>query len=125
MGIVVLVLLILSGLTACASPGPGPITFGPVDDPATTFPLDAEKEIAWTAFLPKPVEETSVQLVISPEGSRAELFGHRQFVTDPDATTLTSEMPIGRFIPNPGRYVMRYIGVDGEVLAEGEFELVP
>ena len=62
--------------------------------------------------------------MISPSGSESELFGFRQFITDPNATTLTNEMTIGRFITEPGAYVMRYVTVDGEVLAVGEFELV-
>lgn len=120
-------LLAGSALTACTR-SPGPIVFGSPENPQTRFPLDADKEIAWTAFLPAPAggstSATSVNLVISPSGTDTALFGYRQFITDPDATTLTNAMPIGRFIPDPGVYVMRYVTVEGQVLAEGEFELI-
>lgn len=122
-----LVLASVVGLAGCATP-PGQIVFGSRDDPRTAFQLDERQEIEWTALLPAPVgvatEAISVNLVISPSGSETELFGFRQFITDPNATTLTNEMPIGRFITEPGAYVMRYVTVDGEVLAVGEFELV-
>ena len=125
--IALLVLLAVIALTACAT-SPSPIVFGSRENPQSTFPLDEGKEIAWTVFLPEPVggatEATSVNLVISPSGTDTELFGYRQFITDPDMTTLTNEMPIGRFIQEPGVYVMRYVTVEGEVLAAGEFELV-
>ena len=106
------------------TPTPGPIVFGPPESPQTTFPLDERRVVSWTASLSERVEETSVNLVISPSGTDTELFGHRQFITDPNSTTLRSEMPLGRFIRGPGVYVMRYISVEGQVLAEGEFELV-
>lgn len=112
----------MGALSACSPTAPGPIRFGPVENPETTFSLDEEKQIAWTATLPEPVGDTSVNLVISPQGGRSELFGYRQFT--PGATTLVNEMTLGRFIRDPGVYVMRYISIDGEVLAEGEFELV-
>lgn len=124
MGVAFLVLLAVSTLTACATTPPGPIVFGSPENPQTTFTLDEREEISWTAFLSERVEETSVNLVISPSGTDTELFGYRQFITDPQSTTLTNQMPLGRFIPDPGIYVMRYVSVEGEVLAEGEFELV-
>ena len=124
--IALLVLLVIA-LAACAT-SPSPIVFGSQGNPQTTFPLDEAKEIAWTAPLPAPIggatQATSVNLVISPSGTDTELFGYRQFITDPQATTLANEMPIGRFIREPGVYVMRYVTVEGEVLATGEFELV-
>jgi len=122
MGVLFLVLLSVGALTACGTTPPGSITFGSAENPETTFRLD--EEIAWIAFLPEPVEDTSVNLVISPSGSDSELFGYRQFITDPGTTTLVNEMPLGRFLPDPGVYVMRYVSTDGEVLAEGEFELI-
>lgn len=124
MGVLFLVLLSIGALTACATTPPGTITFGSAENPETTFRLDGEKEIAWIAFLPGTVEDTSVNLVISPSGSDSELFGYRQFITDPGTATLVNQMPLGRFLPDPGVYVMRYVSTDGEVLAEGEFELI-
>lgn len=110
--------------TACATAPPGPITFGSPESPETRFPLDEDTGIPWIAVLSEPVEDASVNLVISPQGGDRELFGYRQFITDPGAITLVNEMPIGRFIRQPGVYVMRYLSVEGDVLAEGEFELV-
>lgn len=128
MGVALLVLLAVSLVTACVTTPPSPIVFGSQQNPQTTFPLDEGKEIAWAARLPAPIgdatEATSVNLVISPNGTDTELFGYRQFITDPEATSLTNEMPLGRFIWEPGVYVMRYVTVEGEVLAVGEFELV-
>ena len=118
------ILLATGLLTACVTAPPGPITFGSPENPETTFPVDEDEQIAWIALLSEPVADSSVNLVISPRGSDRELFGYRQFITDPGATTLVNEMPIGRFIRQPGVYVMRYISVDGDVLAEGEFELI-
>ena len=112
-----------SATTHPASATEGRIIFGSPASPETAFRLDGEKLIAWTAYLAEPVEGTSVNLVISPRGSDRELFGYRQFITDPEATTLVNEMPLGRFLPDPGNYVMRYVSTEGEVLAEGEFEL--
>ena len=123
MRVAFLLLFAVTALTACAT-RPGPIVFGSPEDPETTFPLDERLEISWTASLSRQVEETSVNLVISPSGSTSEIFGYRQFITDPDGTTVTNEMPLGRFIRDPGVYVMRYISASGEVLAEGQFELV-
>lgn len=112
-----------SAPTHPASATEGRIIFGSPASPETAFRLDGEKLIAWTAYLAEPVEGTSVNLVISTSGSDRELFGYRQFITDPEATTLVNEMPLGRFLADPGNYVMRYVSTDGEVLAEGEFEL--
>ena len=114
---------VASATTDAASVTEGRIIFGSPASPETAFRLDAEMPIAWTAFLAEPAEGTSVNLVISPKGSDLELFGYRQFITDPGATTLVNEMPLGRFLPDPGVYVMRYVSTGGEVLAEGEFEL--
>lgn len=122
MGVLFLVLLSVGALTGCATTPPGTIIFGSAENTETTFRLD--EEIAWIAFLPEPVEDTSVNLVISPSGSDSELFGYRQFITDPGTATLVNQMPLGRFLPDPGVYVMRYVSTDGEVLAEGEFELI-
>lgn len=124
MGVAVLILLAIGALTACATTPPGPIVFGSPENPQTRFLLDERREISWTAFLSERLEETSVNLVISPSGTDTELFGYRQFIVDPQSNTLTNQMPLGRFIPDPGVYVMRYVSVDGKVLAEGEFELV-
>jgi|AntDryMetagUQ889_1029465.scaffolds.fasta_scaffold05468_2 hypothetical protein len=109
--------------TDAASVTEGRIIFGSPASPETAFRLDGEMPIAWTAYLAEPAEGRSVNLVISPRGSERELFGYRQIITDPGATTLVNEMPLGRFLPDPGVYVMRYLSTDGEVLAEGEFEL--
>lgn len=114
---------VASATTSPASAIEGRIIFGSPASPQTAFPLDGERLIAWTAYLAEPVEDTSVNLVISPCGSDRELFGYRQIVTDPEGTTLVNEMALGRFLPDPGIYVMRYFSTDGEVLAEGEFEL--
>lgn len=124
MGVVVLVLVAIGTLTACAptTAPPAPIIFGSEDSPESTFRLD--EEVAWTTRLPKRVDETSINLVISPRGSDTELFGYRQFITDPEGTRVDNQMPLGRFLPDPGIYVMRYISNDGDLLAEGEFELV-
>jgi len=111
-------------IAACVTTATGTISFGPPDDPETTFPLNPDDEIEWRAVLPEPVTETSVNLVISPAGAVTELFGYREFVTDPGSRTLTNAMPLGRFLPQPGVYVMRYVSASGQVLAEGEFELV-
>ena len=118
-----LLIVVARLLTACAAT-PGTIAFGQPDDPQLTFSLDANAEISWTASLSRRVEETSVNLVITPEGSDTEVFGYQQFITEPDSTTLSNEMPLGRFLPDPGVYIMRYVSVSGEVLAEGRFELV-
>lgn len=114
---------VASAIRSPASATEGRIIFGSPANPQTAFPLDGERLIAWTAYLAEPVVDTSVNLVISPSGGDRELFGYRQFITDPEATTLVNEMPLGRFLPDPGVYVMRYVSTDGEVLAEGEFEL--
>ncbi len=118
-------LVILLGVAsgACSAvQSPGPITFGPEENPESTFELS--EDVAWSASLAQPVDETKVNIVIVPSGGDSELFGYEQFITDPDSTTLSNEMPLGRFLPNPGTYVMRSVSLDGEVLAEGEFELV-
>lgn len=119
-----LVLLSIGALTACATTPPGTIIFGSPASPETTFRLDEQKVIGWTAFLAEPVEETSVNLVISPSGSDRELFGYRQFITYPESTKLVNEMPLGRFLREPGVYVMRYVTAEGRIVAEGEFELI-
>ena len=121
MRVAFLVLIAIGALTACGltTAPPAPIIF---ESDATTFRLD--EEVAWTTRLPGRVEETSVNLVISPSGSDTEAFGYRQFITEPDGVTVSNEMPLGRFLPEPGVYVMRYVSADGELLAEGEFELV-
>lgn len=126
--VVLSILLALGILTACATAEPGPITFGlavneltgEVENPQTRFRLS--DDVAWIATLHAPVEGTKVDLDITTE-SGAWVFGYEQFVTDPEGTTLVNEMPLGRFLPDPGVYVMRYVSLDGEVLAEGEFEL--
>lgn len=122
MGGALLVLLAIA-LGACSTePPPGTITFGSVENPETSFGL--HEEVAWIASLPTPIEGTKVNIVITQRGGATELFGYEQFITDPDATTLVNRMPLGRFLPDPGVYVMRYVTSDGRVVAEGEFELV-
>lgn len=113
-----------------ARQGPAPITFGSqvneatfqVANPNTSFRLT--DDVAWSVALHVPVEGTKINLVIS-DADGGEAFGYEQFVTDPGGTRLVNQMPLGRFLPEPGRYVMRYVTLAGEIVAEGEFELTP
>lgn len=101
----------------------GTILFGPLSDPSPMLPLD--QELAWTAFLLRPVEGVRVSVAISERGDDIELFEYTELV-DAGALVSADTMPVGRFIREPGVYVMRYTSTrTGEVLAEGEFELVP
>jgi hypothetical protein len=108
----------------------GTITFGSavnqrtleVNNPKASFRLN--QQVAWSASLVRPLDDTKVNIVITRSGDDTELFGYEQFITDPEATTLVNRMPLGRFLPEPGSYTMRYVTIDGEVVAEGEFELV-
>ena len=109
---------------------PGTITFGSavnqrtleVNNPKTSFRLN--QQVAWSASLTGPVDDTKVHIGITRSGDDTELFGYEQFITDPGATTLANRMPLGRFLAQPGSYTMRYITIDGNVVAEGDFELV-
>lgn len=120
--------LLGAGCSATVEP-PGPITFGSavdeltleVENPDTRFFLG--QEIAWSASLRAPVEGTKIHLVITDSGG-GELFGYEQFITEPGGTTLVNRMQLGRFLPEPGTYVMRYVTLAGEVVAESEFELI-
>ena len=108
---------------------PGTITFGSavnkktlqVRNPKASFRLN--QQVAWSASLIAPVDGTKVNIVITRSGDDTELFGYEQFITDPGTTTLVDRMPLGRFLPQPGSYTMRYVTTDGEVVAKGEFEL--
>lgn len=119
-----------SDIVEPSSQAPGPITFGSavneftreVKEPDTRFRLS--DEVAWSASLLAPVEGTKINIVIFDDGG-GELFGYEQFITSPGATTLINHMPLGRFLPGPGSYVMRYVTLAGEVVAEGEFQLTP
>ena len=93
-----------------------------VNNPKASFRLN--QQVAWSASLARPVDDTKVNIVITRSGDDTELFGYEQFITDPGATTLVNRMPLGRFLPQAGSYTMRYVTIDGEVVAEGEFELV-
>jgi hypothetical protein len=108
--------------SATSGAGVGTITFGSIANPETSFALN--EEVAWAASLATPIEGTKVNIVIARPGEEAELFGYEQFITNPGATTLVNRMPLGRFLPEAGDYVMRYVTTDGRVVAEGEFELV-
>jgi hypothetical protein len=44
-------------------------------------------------------------------------------VSNPDFDILANRLRLGRLLDGPGQYVMRYINLDGEVLAEGSFRL--
>ncbi len=99
----------------------GTITFGSAENPETSFRLD--EEVAWSALLLTPVDGTKVNLVITERGGSSELFGYEQFITDPERKTLVNRMPLGRFLAEPGAYVMRYVSTSGQLLAEGEFQL--
>lgn len=132
--LVLLAIVLLSGgcstIIEPETQTPGPITFGSavnertleVEKPETSFRLT--DEVAWSASLHEPVEGTKVNIVITDSGGGSELFGYEQFVTDPGAIKLVNRMTLGRFLPEPGAYVMRYVSLAGAVLAEGEFELV-
>ncbi|MEO6579004.1 MAG: hypothetical protein ABIO99_08930 [Candidatus Limnocylindria bacterium] len=91
-----------------------------MENPDTRFFMG--KEVAWSASLRAPIEGTKINLVITDDGG-GELFGYEQFITEPGGTTLVNRMQLGRFLPEPGTYVMRYVTLAGEVVAEGEFEL--
>jgi len=128
------VVVLLSGCSTIIEPAgqsPGPITFGlalnertlEVEQPSTSFRLG--DEVAWSASLRAPVEGTKVNIVISESGGGSWLFGYEQFITDPGSTRLVNHMTLGRFLPEPGSYVMRYVTLAGDVVAEGEFELTP
>lgn len=113
-----------------ASPSPAPtpyplagtIVFGPLASPESTVRFD--QDLAWSAILSEPVDSNRVDVVISPVGTDTELFGYTQIVS-PGTLVTGQEMPVGRFIREPGTYVMRYLSTrNGDVLAEGEFELV-
>lgn len=127
------ILLLSAGCSTIIAPAvrpPGPITFGSavnaitleVERPAASFRLS--DDVAWSASLHAPVEGTKVNIVIT-DSSGGELFGYEQFITDPEATKLVNVMPLGRFLPEPGSYVMRYVTLAGDVVAEGEFQLTP
>lgn len=134
MRVVPLVLLVIASAACSTEPRPiesaaatsdagvGTIAFGSVANPETGFALD--EEVAWTASLTAPIQGTKVDLVITMSGEETELFGYEQFITDPGGITLINRMPLGRFLPEPGDYVMRYVTTEGRVVAEGEFELV-
>ena len=100
----------------------GTITFGSVESPEISFRVD--EEIPWRAFLATPVDGTKVNIVVSESNAESELFGYEQFITYPGTTTLVNHMPLGRFLRLPGAYVMRYVTIEGDVIAEGEFNLV-
>ena len=93
-----------------------------VNNPKERFRLN--QQVAWSASLARPLDDTKVNIVITRSGDDTELFGYEQFITDPGATTLVNRMPLGRFLPQPGSYTMRYVTTDGDVVAEGEFELI-
>jgi hypothetical protein len=137
MPIAVLLLLLSVVLGACSTADPpsesaavtpatdslvGTITFGSVESPENSFRLD--EEIHWRALLAAPVDGTKVNLVITESDGERELFGYEQFITYPGTTTLVNHMPLGRFLRQPGAYVMRYVTIEGEAIAEGEFRLV-
>ena len=108
---------------------PGTITFGSavnqrtleVNNPKESFRLN--QQVAWSAALTGRPDDTKIHIGITRSGDDTELFGYEQFITDPEATTLVNRMPLGRFLAQPGSYTMRYITTDGDVVAEGEFEL--
>ena len=108
---------------------PGTITFGSavnqrtleVNNPKTSFRLN--QQVAWSASLDRAVDDTKINVVITRSGDDTELFTYEQFITDPGATILVNRMPLGRFLPQPGSYVMKYVTIDGDVVAEGAFQL--
>lgn len=126
--LVLLAIIPLTGGCSTTNEPPGPIAFGSavnevtleVEKPTTSFLLS--DEVAWSASLHAPVEGTKVNIIIT-DSDGGELFGYEQFITDPSATKLINRMPLGRFLPDPGSYVMRYVTLTGEVIAEGAFEL--
>ena len=111
----------------------GTIVFGTGLDPAgnvanVASSFEIGQEAAWVARFGRPVGvRTLVFRVSELRGSAREIEHWRQEieVADPRSTYLVSVSELSVFAhAGAGQYVMRYSSAD-EVLAEGEFELLP
>lgn len=114
-----------------AAPELGVITFGiglnqetlKVRRERTNFTVD--QKVAWSAALSEPVGSTSVQIVIAERhggGSESVAYEETLDVANPDFDLLANNVRLGSIL-GVGRFVMRYVNADGEVLAEGAFRI--
>jgi hypothetical protein len=112
--------------------GPGAITFGTeynenslrITDPHTTFPPTGR--FVWSAELTEAAgapELTYRVLAYDPSTGSETLITEQTFeVKNQQATIFLRRQPMGRVVPGPGIYVLRYLRGD-ILLAEGYFEV--